>query len=179
MARVSAFLLGIIFAVGLGVSGMTQPAKIIGFLDVTGNWDPSLLFVMVGAVGVTAATFPWILRRSRPLIEKDYRLPIRSAVDRPLVFGSSLFGIGWGLSGYCPGPALVSSVTGNEPVLVFVFAMISGLIAARWLRDSLPYIPEERERPRVTELDPGGASGSIGAGGMNRTADDASPESNA
>lgn len=179
MGRVSAFLLGFIFALGLGVSGMTQPAKIIGFLDVTGSWDPSLLFVMAGAVGVTSVTFPWVLRRRQPMVETEFRLPTRSAVDWALLVGSALFGIGWGLSGYCPGPALVSAVTGSEPVLLFSFAMISGLVAARWLRDSLPYVPEQRESVHAKEPGSGGASPLTGIAGVNRTSDDASPESNA
>ena len=176
MAWVSAFLLGIVFAVGLGISGMTQPAKIIGFLDVTGNWDPSLLFVMAGAVAVTVVTFPWVLRRGRPLVTADFRLPTRKAVDCALVIGAALFGIGWGLAGYCPGPALVSAATGSEPVLVFVFAMISGLVAAGWLRESLPNAPDEPDRVSGKSLD-ADASRSAGLDSVNRGADDAWTES--
>lgn len=135
MQLLSAFLFGVVFALGLGLAGMTQPSRIVGFLDVTGDWDPTLLFVMVGAVGLAGLSFPWVLRRRRPLLNPSFRLPERSAVDLRLLLGAAVFGIGWGLSGYCPGPALVSLVSGAEPVIVFVFSMMIGLLLGRWTRE--------------------------------------------
>ena len=123
------FVAGLIFAMGLGISGMTQPQKIIGFLNVTGNWDPSLILVMLGAVGVYLIGHALILKRSRPVFEQCFAIPERSDIDRPLVLGSALFGIGWGLVGFCPGPVLASLVTANENVLLFVFAMAVGMYA--------------------------------------------------
>ncbi len=110
---------------------MTQPTRIIGFLDVAGNWDPTLAFVMGGAVTVTLVLFPLILRRSRPALAERFVLPVKRRIDVPLLVGAALFGIGWGLSGYCPGPALVSLVTASRPVLVFVGVMATGLYLGR------------------------------------------------
>lgn len=133
MAIVSAFLSGLVFALGLGIAGMTQPAKITGFLDVAGSWEPALLFVMAGAVGFAALLFPRVLTRSAPLLVSRFRLPERQTLDTRLWSGAALFGIGWGLSGYCPGPALVSLATGSDSVVVFVFAMLIGqLLGKEW-----------------------------------------------
>lgn len=131
MRSFSAFLSGWIFALGLGIAGMTQPAKIIGFLDVTGNWDPTLMFVMGGAVGLGLLTFNCVLKRLRPVLEDDFHVPEKRRVDGRLLAGAAMFGIGWGLSGYCPGPALASLVTGNPAVLIFVASMCIGLGATR------------------------------------------------
>lgn len=131
MPVISAFVFGVVFALGLGVAGMTQPAKIIGFLDVAGNWDPALLFVMAGAVGLSGLLFPRILTRSAPLLSSRFRVPQRHSLDVRLWSGAALFGIGWGLSGYCPGPALVSLATGSDSVVVFLFAMVIGLLLGR------------------------------------------------
>ena len=120
---------GFLFAIGLALSGMTQPSKVIGFLDVTGAWDPSLIFVMGGAVGLNLITFRLILKRPKPLLEERFDLPWRKKIDVPLVLGAALFGAGWGLSGYCPGPALVSlsaSLGSSIRPLVFVAAMMAG-----------------------------------------------------
>lgn len=120
---------GIIFAVGLGLSGMTQPGKVIGFLDFAGNWDPSLALVMAGAVLVYTVGFR--ARKPRPLFAPAYQLPTVKGIDRRLLLGSALFGIGWGLAGFCPGPALTSLVTLRwEPVL-FVAAMLAGMLLRR------------------------------------------------
>ena len=127
MTLITAFLFGLVFAVGLGLGGMTQPVKIIGFLDVTGHWDPSLAFVMGGAVTVSLLLFPSILKRSAPVLGTRFVLPEKKTIDLRLLGGAGLFGIGWGLSGYCPGPALVSLVTAAPPVVVFVAAMAVGL----------------------------------------------------
>ena len=133
MKQLSALFCGWLFAVGLGIAGMTQPTKIIGFLDVAGAWDPSLLFVMGGAVGLGLGSFAWVLSRRSPVLEDRFLLPEKTAIDPALLGGAALFGIGWGLSGYCPGPALVSLVTGNVSVIVFVAAMLAGLGIGQWL----------------------------------------------
>jgi uncharacterized membrane protein YedE/YeeE len=127
MKQISAFFCGLIFAVGLGVAGMTQPGKVIGFLDVAGRWDPSLMFVMGGAVLLGLVSFSWVLQRRAPVFEERFILPEKTGVDPFLLTGAALFGLGWGLSGYCPGPALVSIVTGHVSVIVFVIAMMAGL----------------------------------------------------
>lgn len=123
------FLSGLLFAVGLGVSGMTQPQKIVGFLNVLGDWDPSLALVMLGAASVYFALHILILRRPAPLFGSRFVLPTRREIDQPLVLGAALFGIGWGLVGFCPGPALTALVTGEPAVLIFVLAMATGMYA--------------------------------------------------
>lgn len=127
MKQLSIFLAGIIFAIGLGLSGMTQPAKVFNFLHFTGAWDPSLAFVMLGAIGVHLAFFRFILRRSSPLFAGEFQLPTQSRVDTKLVLGSAIFGVGWGLAGYCPGPALVSVASGSSQALLFTLAMLAGM----------------------------------------------------
>jgi uncharacterized membrane protein YedE/YeeE len=126
-ARLAALVAGIVFALGLGLSGMTQPSKVLGFLDVAGPWDPSLMFVMAGAVLFGLVVFPPILRRSHPLFEGSFHLPTRKTIDARLIVGAAVFGVGWGLSGYCPGPAVVSVVTGAPATLVFVASMLVGM----------------------------------------------------
>jgi hypothetical protein len=125
---VAAFAVGALFAVGLLLGGMTQPARVIGFLDVGGAWDPTLAFVMAGAIGVHVVGLRLVLRRSAPLLEPAFRLPTRRDVDRRLVLGSAIFGIGWGLAGYCPGPALVSLGEGGSTTLAFVAAATAGMM---------------------------------------------------
>jgi uncharacterized membrane protein YedE/YeeE len=133
MKQISAFFCGLIFAVGLGVAGMTRPGKVIGFLDVAGQWDPTLMFVMGGAVLLGLVTFSWVLKRQTPVLEERFILPEKTGVDPWLLSGAALFGLGWGLSGYCPGPALVSVVTGHVSVIVFVISMMVGLGFGQWL----------------------------------------------
>jgi uncharacterized protein len=103
-----AFAVGIIFALGLTVSEMINPARVIGFLDVTGRWDPTLLLVMAGALAVTIPGFPLILRRPKPFLATRFSLPTKSRIDPPLILGAAIFGVGWGLAGFCPGPALLA-----------------------------------------------------------------------
>jgi hypothetical protein len=131
MRALAAFVSGLTFALGLGLAGMTQPAKVIGFLDVAGRWDPSLALVMGGAVLVTLVTFALVLRRRAPVLAPAFDLPRLSRIDRPLVVGAVVFGVGWGLSGVCPGPALVSLATLTPASLVFVAAMLGGTLAFR------------------------------------------------
>jgi len=132
--QLSAFIFGVVFALGLGLGGMTQPAKVIGFLDIAGTWDPTLAFVMGAAVAVAAILFPRILGRQAAWLGDRFVLPQKKDLDVPLLGGAAMFGVGWGLSGYCPGPAVVSLVTGAPPVLVFVAFMALGLSLARFIR---------------------------------------------
>ncbi len=132
MKELSAFGCGFLFALGLGAAGMTQPAKIINFLDIAGNWDPSLLFVMGGAVTFGFICFPLVLRRPAPVLDDGFWLPEKKRIDFRLLSGATLFGVGWGLVGYCPGPALVSLVALTPSVWIFVIAMLAGLGSGRW-----------------------------------------------
>lgn len=118
---------GGLFAVGLGVSGMTKPAKVTGFLDLLGAWDASLAFVMVGAIAVYFVAHRLITRRSRPLFDTRFHLPTRKDLDARLLIGAAIFGVGWGLGGYCPGPGLVAAATGALPAVVFVLSMAVGM----------------------------------------------------
>ncbi|RKH71579.1 DUF6691 family protein [Corallococcus aberystwythensis] len=130
-SNISAFLSGLLFAIGLGISGMTDPANVLGFLDIAGAWDYRLAFVMGGAIAVHAALRPLILGRERPLFTAKFPTFSASGVDRGLLVGAGLFGVGWGLGGYCPGPALTSLATGAMPLLVFVPAMFAGMALAQ------------------------------------------------
>jgi uncharacterized membrane protein YedE/YeeE len=138
------FLCGVFFSAGLVVSGMTQPSKVIGFLNIgamfdggfPGSWDPSLAFVMGGAVAVTMIAFAVIPRPDRqPWMADKFMLPTRTAIDRPLVLGSALFGVGWGLGGFCPGPALASLLVASQDAVIFSAAMVLGMAATkRWVQ---------------------------------------------
>ena len=128
MSVVLAVASGALFGVGLLISGMTQPAKVVGFLDVTGAWDPSLAFVIGGAVAVYAVLFRIVNRRSAPWFAGTFQLSNRSDIDLALIAGSAVFGIGWGLGGLCPGPALVGAAGGSLSALVFIGAMIAGML---------------------------------------------------
>jgi uncharacterized membrane protein YedE/YeeE len=127
MKPFAAFAAGLLFGLGLILSGMTNPAKVIGFLDVTGNWDPSLAFVMGGAILVGLVSF-WVAgKRKLSLLGEPMRLPTLRTIDRRLVLGSVTFGIGWGLAGFCPGPALASLLSGSMKPILFVIAMVAGM----------------------------------------------------
>jgi len=125
----AALAAGALFGAGLVVSGMSNPAKVIGFLDVTGPWDPSLALVMAGAVAVGLAGFAFNAKRARSVLGLPMRMPTANAIDRPLVAGAIVFGIGWGLVGLCPGPAIVALTTGSAKALLFVAAMLAGMLA--------------------------------------------------
>ena len=131
---IAAFGAGLIFALGLGISGMTDPGKVIAFLDFTGRWDASLAFVMAGAIAVHTLFVRIALRRGRPLLTPTFVLPTNLRVDVRLVAGAVLFGLGWGAAGYCPGPALVSLAGQTLPAFVFVATMALGIAAFRWWR---------------------------------------------
>lgn len=122
----AALLCGVVFAAGLLIGGMTQPSKVVGFLDLLGDWDPSLAFVMGGALLVHTLAGRVIRRRARPILDTQFHVPSRRDLDRRLIAGAALFGIGWGLAGYCPGPALVSLAAAG-PALIFVLAMLAGM----------------------------------------------------
>ena len=124
---------GALFGLGLAVSGMVSPAKIIGFLDFTGDWDPTLAFVMGGALLVTIPAFHLILRRPRPVLADEFDLPTKKEVDSRLLAGSAIFGIGWGLAGFCPGPAVTALASGLTLVFAFVAAMVAGMAVYKWI----------------------------------------------
>ncbi len=124
---------GLLFGIGLSISGMMSPNKVIGFLDIFGNWDPSLALVMGGGLFVTTVSFFFVLKRDRPKLDTSFDLPIKSELDGNLIFGSALFGIGWGLIGLCPGPA-IANISTSLSVVVFVITMlISSVITKRFL----------------------------------------------
>jgi uncharacterized membrane protein YedE/YeeE len=124
---------GLIFGLGLLISGMANPAKVQNFLDLSGSFDPSLIFVMAGAVMVTLIGYRLVLRRAKPVLGEVFRVPARKEIDAALVGGSALFGIGWGLSGFCPGPAITSIPLFAQGTLVFVASMIAGIALTRVL----------------------------------------------
>lgn len=128
MKVLSALAVGLIFGLGLTVSGMINPAKIIGFLDIGGAWDPSLLVVMASALAVASVGYRIVLARAKPAFEDKFQLPTKTEIDRPLMLGSALFGIGWGLSGLCPGPAISAAALGDGAVYVFLLAMVAGML---------------------------------------------------
>lgn len=138
MQIVIALLVGLVFGLGLIVSGMTDPARVLGFLDLAGWWNPSLAFVMGGAIAVALPAFVVAARRQRTLTGAPLQLPTATRIDRRLVLGALAFGAGWGLAGLCPGPALALIATGNGKVLVFVASMLAGMgifeVAERWRR---------------------------------------------
>ena len=127
-AHLAAFGAGSLFAIGLAISGMTKPSKVTGFLDVAGRWDASLGLVMAGAVAVTFIAYRIIRRRTSPIFDAKFHLPTRKDIDRRLVIGAALFGVGWGLGGFCPGPALVAGAGGVTGAMVFVGGMTIGVL---------------------------------------------------
>ena len=138
LGKITAGLLaGLLFGAGLAISGMTNPNKVLNFLDLTGTWDPSLALVMASAIPVAAVAFWFAKRRSRPLFEPGFMLPQNTRLDPQLIVGSGLFGIGWGVGGYCPGPAVASLSQPSVPLIAFLVAMTLGLLAsgrvAGWL----------------------------------------------
>lgn len=129
--NVTALFVGILFAIGLGVSGMTRPEKVFGFLDVFGSWDASLIFVMAGAVIVHFVAFRYIFKRKTPLFSTQWHVPTKKEITVPLIFGSFLFGVGWALGGYCPGPALTSLASFQSRPFIFFASMIVGMFIFR------------------------------------------------
>ena len=133
---------GFIFGLGLCLSGLADPGVVQGFLDVAGVWNPILLFVMGAGLIVTLIGYSLVFGRGRPLFSSRFNLSTAKAIDAPLISGSVMFGIGWGLAGYCPGPAVVSLASGRTEVFVFVTAMITGMIAVRWMRTRPAALPK-------------------------------------
>jgi uncharacterized protein len=124
---------GTLFGLGLAISGMVNPAKVIGFLDFAGDWDPTLAFVFGGALLVVIPAFRLILRRPHPVLAEDFDLPTKKVVDGRLLGGAAVFGIGWGLAGLCPGPAVTALASGLLPVFLFVAAMVAGMALYKWI----------------------------------------------
>jgi uncharacterized membrane protein YedE/YeeE len=124
----AAFGTGALFALGLAISGMTKPAKVIGFLDISGEWDASLAFVMGGAIAVHFVAYRLIMRRSAPLFDTKFHMPTRKDIDPRLVLGAALFGVGWGLGGFCPGPGIVAAGGGSLHAIVFLVGMTLGML---------------------------------------------------
>ena len=138
MRLLSAFAIGLIFGIGITISGMINPAKVLNFFDLFGTWDPSLAFVMAGALAVAIPGYRLVLRRPAPAMEHRFQLPDTRVIDRRLVLGSAGFGIGWGIAGFCPGGALPALGTGDPAVFLFLAALIGGLFLARLLQSRFP-----------------------------------------
>jgi uncharacterized membrane protein YedE/YeeE len=145
MSLVFSLLAGIIFGAGLTLSDMVNPARVSNFLDFAGSWDPTLMFVMAGGLAVTTLGYRLIFRRDSPVAGGKFHLPTQRQIDLPLVGGSALFGVGWGLAGICPGPALTDLVTLEPKVFVFVAAMLVGMIAASAWRHKVSPIKALRQ----------------------------------
>ncbi len=131
-ALLTSFVSGTVFALGLGISGMTRPIKVIGFLDFLGDWDPSLALVMIGAIAVYFVAYRWSRRMVSPVLAAEFPVPARSDLDARLILGAAIFGAGWGLGGFCPGPAITALASGAPPVAVFVAAMAAGIYLHGW-----------------------------------------------
>ena len=125
-----ALIAGIIFGLGLSVSQMINPDKVLGFLDISGNWDPSLALVMAGALAIAIPGFNWTLRHDKPLLGSRFHITGKTLLDKPLLVGAALFGIGWGMTGYCPGPAFASLALGNQEAIIMVLSIYAGFWAA-------------------------------------------------
>ncbi|MCL4154783.1 UNVERIFIED_CONTAM: hypothetical protein GTU68_007767 [Idotea baltica] len=134
MRLVISYLSGLIFGVGISISGMANPAKVLNFFDIAGTWDPSLAFVMGGALVVTFIGYRVVLKRPAPRLDLRFHLPGRRDLDLPLIGGSALFGIGWGIAGFCPGGALPALGTGQSDVFIFTAALLGGIIIAKLLQ---------------------------------------------
>ncbi len=128
-----ALLAGVIFGLGLALSQMIDPNKVLNFLDVTGNWDPSLAFVMMGALAVSMVSFRFILQRPTPIFETGFHVSKQTVINKPLILGSAIFGIGWGMTGYCPGPAVASLGLFSVEGTMMVVAIYTGFFSQRWL----------------------------------------------
>jgi uncharacterized membrane protein YedE/YeeE len=130
-----ALLSGLLFGLGLSVSQMIDRDRVLGFLDVSGDWDPTLLFVLGGAVGVTIIAFRFVLRLPQPIFGGKFYLPTKKDIDRPLIIGAAIFGIGWGIAGYCPGPGITALVLGIWNPVLFMIAFIIGSLTYQWYED--------------------------------------------
>ncbi len=131
MGKLAIFLAGLVFGAGVTLSGMINPVKVLNFMDIAGTWDPTLIFVMGAALAVTFAGYRLVLARKQPLFAPNFTLPKAASIDGRLVAGAALFGLGWGLTGFCPGPAVASLIFGRAESFVFVIAMAAGMIGAK------------------------------------------------
>lgn len=134
MKLIAVYLVGVIFGVGIAISGMANPAKVLNFFDIAGTWDPSLIFVMGGALVTTFIGYKLVFGRSAPVFESEFNVPNSRIIDRKLVGGSAVFGIGWGIAGFCPGGALPALGTGRWEVFAFVAALLAGVFIAKTLQ---------------------------------------------
>lgn len=134
---ISAGIIGLVFGTGIALSGMANPAKVLNFFDIAGTWDPSLALVMASALLVTAIGYRFVLKRDKPVVEARFHLPTGRKLDRPLVAGSAIFGVGWGISGFCPGGAIPALGLGEPTAWIFVGTMLAGIFTARTIRLAL------------------------------------------
>jgi uncharacterized protein len=132
-----AFIVGLIFSIGLGYSGMTQPHVVKGFLDVFGDWNYALIGVMGGAIAVHAVVYALVKHRTSPLLDTKFHLPTRKDIDKKLILGAALFGLGWGWAGICPGPGIVSLVSGEKEIFIFIISMIVGMILFKFVEKKI------------------------------------------
>ncbi|MEQ8367908.1 MAG: YeeE/YedE family protein [Roseicyclus sp.] len=146
MRWIALYLVGLVFGVGISISGMANPAKVLNFFDVAGTWDPSLAFVMGGAVVVAFLGYRVVLARPKPVFDKTFQLPASKTIDARLLGGSAVFGIGWGIAGFCPGGALPALGTLNTDVILFVVALVAGM----WLARRIPRILNTARAPVKT-----------------------------
>ena len=137
MKNLAALIAGLVFGLGLIISGMSNPAKVLAFLDLSGEWDPSLLLVMLSGLAVTALGYRWAGQMSAPLFAGRFQIPTRRDIDWRLVFGAVIFGLGWGLAGLCPGPALTAVSLGGTGIIVFLVTMVLGSVMATFLSRAL------------------------------------------
>lgn len=131
---ISGYAIGLVFGIGIMISGMANPAKVLNFFDLAGTWDPSLAFVMGGALLVTAIGYRFVLQRSAPRLDTVFHLPTRKDIDLPLVAGSATFGVGWGIAGFCPGGAIPALGSGRAEVAIFMVALVVGILTAKAIR---------------------------------------------
>jgi len=134
---IAALTSGVVFGIGLALAGMLNPAKVVGFLDIFGVWDPSLAFVMIGGIAVNLIGLRVVLRREAPLLCDRFILPTATTIDRPLIIGSLIFGVGWGLAGLCPGPVISSLMLNPSDMVAFALVLVAGLMLGRWVAPKL------------------------------------------
>ena len=142
-----ALISGTLFGLGLSVAQMIDPSKVVNFLDITGSWDPSLAFVMAGALAVNLVATPLILMRKKPICDNIFRTPLKEQIDRRLILGAALFGMGWGIAGYCPGPMITSVSFMTSDILIVLTAYIVGTLLTRlWMRKQAPKLTEQERQ---------------------------------
>ena len=142
-----ALISGTLFGLGLSVAQMIDPAKVVNFLDITGQWDPSLAFVMAGALAVNLVATPLILKRNKPVCDTLFRTPLKEQIDRRLILGAALFGVGWGIAGYCPGPLITSLSFVSSDILIVLTAYIIGTLFTRlWMRKQESHLSEQERQ---------------------------------